>query len=105
MFGFFSNKQEKKRKEAHELELRQAHEFELRQSLKAKLARYEERVLNQCSDSTDFSETTLEGMSVRFEKITDDEVTSGTYSVSIEEDTIQSNFQGNRLHFSNMPIL
>jgi hypothetical protein len=65
MFSFFSNKQEKKRKEAHELELRQ--------SLKAKLARYEERVLNQGSNSTDLSETTLEGMSVSFEKITDDE--------------------------------
>jgi hypothetical protein len=67
MFSFFSNNQEKKRKEAHELELRQ--------SLKAKLARYEEHVLNQGSDSTDFTEATLDGISVRFEKIkiTDDE--------------------------------
>lgn len=56
MFNFFSNKQEKKRKEAQELALRR--------SLKAKLARYEESALNPASDSTDFTEISLDGISV-----------------------------------------
>lgn len=75
MFGFIKDRKEKKRKEAHEQELRR--------SLQNKLKKYDERLLQPDleSENTDFTEITVDGNPVRVRKnnITVHDLTSNTF--------------------------
>ena len=78
MFGLFKNRQEKQRREAHELALKQ--------SLKDKLSSYQERLLTGESEDTDFTEITLDGNKVQVRKnsITIHDLTSNTFFARAE---------------------